>query len=85
VSSGLWAHENRLTNIDTDRDVIQRHLVVFARCCEQVDADILLVIIDATKALDPAQSVKRMVVEQGKQTPLLRSQAGSKRKALPSF
>ena len=68
----LWAHENRLTNIDTDRDVIQRNLVVFARCCKQVDADIPKVTMDATKALDLAQSVKRMVVEQGKQLDSLR-------------
>ena len=69
----LWAHENRLTNMDADRDVMQRNLVVFARCCKQVDADMPKATGDATSALDLAQAVKRMVIEQGKQLDSLRN------------
>ena len=72
-SRELWAHENRLTNIDADRDVIQRNLVIFARCCKQVDNDMPKANKNATQALDLAQSVKRMVVEQGKQLDSFRS------------
>jgi len=71
-SRELWAHENRLTNIDADRDVIHRNLVIFARCCKQVDNDIPKANKNATQALDLAQSVERMVVEQGKQLDSLR-------------